>query len=189
MRRIAAAVLALMLLPAAAPAGWDLDVRNSAVRFKTTIYLVNPVRGSFERFSGKVVYDERDVTRSSADIEIDVSSIRTGIGLRDKDLRGARFFDAEKFPTAAFRSKSVEKLPDGRLRVTGDLTMHGVVREVALDVEAPSAPAKGADGKDHVVGKATATISRKAFGMGGLIGSDEVEISVVVDLVRSDGSG
>ena len=189
MRRLAAVLLSLMLIPAAASAGWELDAAKSAVRFKTVIYLVNPVRGGFDRFSGKVVYDEKDVTRSSAEIEIDVSSIHSGIGLRDKDLRSPRFFDAAKFPTAVFRSKKVEKAGEGRLKVTGDLTLHGVTREVALDVEGPTAPEKDAEGRERVLGKATTKISRESFGMGGLVGSDEVEISIEISLVRTDGSG
>jgi polyisoprenoid-binding protein YceI len=188
MRRFAlAAAAALILLPVAVQAGWNLDPQQSAIRFKTTIYLVNPVNGGFDRFSGKVVYDEQDVTKSAAEITIDVASIHSGIGLRDKDLRGERFFDVAKFPTAHFRSKRVEKVPGGTLKVTGDLTMHGVTREVVLDVEGPTAPAKGADGKNHVSGKATTTISRKAFGMGGIIGSDAVELAIDISLIQADG--
>ena len=73
--------------------------------------------------------------------------------------------------------------------MTGELTLHGVTREVAWDVEGPSAPSKGADGRDQVTGKATTTISRKDFGMGGWIGSEAVELSIDVDLVRSGGTG
>jgi polyisoprenoid-binding protein YceI len=191
MKRIASAVaaVALVLLPAVVLAGWDLDLKSSAIKFKTTIYLVNPVNGGFDRFQGKIVYDEQDVAKSSADITIDVASIHSGIGLRDKDLRGGRFFDVARYPTAVFRSKKVEKVSDGKLKVTGDLTMHGVTNEVALDVEGPTVLPKDSAGKAHVGGKATTTISRKAFGMGGLIGSDEVELTIDINLVRADGSG
>jgi polyisoprenoid-binding protein YceI len=187
MKRTAIVAILSVLLPVSAVAGWELDAPNSAIRFKTTIYLVNPVRGGFETFSGKFVYDERDMTRSTADITIDVASIRSGIGLRDRDLRGSRFFEAAKFPTAEFRSRKVETVSEGKLRVTGDLTMHGITREEVLDVTGPTALGKGADGKDRIGGTATTTISRKAYGMGGLIGSDEVEISADIRLVRTDG--
>ena len=188
MKRITSmALLSMMLLPVAVQAGWQLDPQQSAIRFKTTIYMVNTVNGGFDRFSGKVVYDEQDVTKSGADITIDVASIHSGIGLRDKDLRGERFFDVAKFPTAQFRSRKIEKVSAGTFKVTGDLTMHGVTREVVLDVEGPTAPVKGADGKNHVSGKATTTISRKAFGMGGIIGSDEVGIAIDIGLIQADG--
>ncbi len=189
MKRFASAVLLSLLLPAVSFAGWDFDPRLSAIRFKTTTYLVNSVNGGFDTFSGKVVFDDQDVTKSTAEITIDVASLHSGIGLRDKDLRGGGFFDVAKFPTAVFKSKKVEKVSEGKLNVTGDLTLHGVTREVVLDVTGPSAIRRGADGKDHVGGKATTTISRKMFGMGGVIGSDEVEISIDVNLVRADGSG
>ena len=190
MKRFASAtVLALILVPAVALSAWNLDSRKSAIHFKTTIYLVNTVNGGFEKFSGKVVYDDQDITKSTAEITIDAASIYSGIGLRDSDLRGARFFDVAKFPTALFKSKKVEKVSGGGLKVIGDLTLHGVTREVTLDVTGPTALSKGADGKDHIGGKATTTISRKMFGMGGIIGSDEVEISVDINLVRADGSG
>lgn len=189
MKRFAVvAALSLFLSPVAANAAWTLDTQGSAIRFKTTIYLVNTVNGGFDKFSGKVVYDEQDVTKSTAEITIDPASIKSGISMRDSDLRGARFFDVAKFPTAEFRSKKVEKVSEGKLKVTGDLTMHGVTNEVVLDVEGPTALAKGSDGKDRVGGKAKTTISRKAFGMGGVIGSDEVAILIDIVLTRGDGS-
>ena len=119
MKRIASALVLLLLLPVAAQAAWQLDPQQSAIRFKTTIYMVNTVNGGFDRFSGKVVYDEQDVTKSGADITIDVASIHSGIGLRDKDLRGERFFDVAKFPTAQFRSRKIEKVSAGTFKVTG----------------------------------------------------------------------
>ncbi len=191
MKRFAsvAALALLLLLPAAVHAGWILDSQKSAVRFKTVIYLVNPVNGGFDKFSGNIVYDDRDITKSSAEITIDAASIHSGIGLRDNDLRGGRFFEVSKYPTAVFKSKRIEALSEGKLKVTGDLTLHGVTHEVVLAVTGPAALGKDADGKDHVGGKATTTISRKMFGMGGLIGNDEVEISVDINLVRGDGSG
>lgn len=189
MKRFAsAALLSVCLLPAAAWAGWILDLPSSGIRFRTTTFQVVSVQGGFDRFSGKVVYDEKDITKSSAEITIDVASIHSGIGLRDSDLRGRRFIDVARYPTAVFRSKKIVQVADGKLKVTGDLTLHGVTKEVVLDVQGPTVLPKDSAGKEHVGGKATGTISREMFRMGGLVGSDTVELEIDIDLIRVDES-
>lgn len=183
----------LSILPAAAPAGtWELDPAHTSVQFKVRHMMVSNVRGDFEKVSGNVTYDEDDISRSSANITIDANSINTRVAKRDKHLKSPDFLDAEKHPLLVFRSKRVETAGEGKLTVTGDLTIRGVTREVVLDVEGPTPPVKDLQGKMRVGGTASTTINRKDFGLtwnkaietGGVVVGDEVEITIDIELVR-----
>jgi len=154
--------------------------------------MVSYVRGDFEKISGRIVYDEKDISRSSADITIEAASISTRVAKRDDHLRSPDFLDAAKYPVITFKSKRVEKAGDGRLKMTGDLTIRGVTREVVLDVQGPAPPIKDLEGKTRVGGSATTKIDRKDFGLtwnkaiesGGVVVGDEVEITIDVEVVK-----
>lgn len=187
------AVALLLMLPAAVPAGtWELDSAHTAVQFKVRHLMVSNVRGDFEKVSGKITYDGDDISRSSAEITIDANSINTRVAKRDKHLKSPDFLDAEKYPLLVFQSKKVEKAGEGKLKVTVDLTIRGVTREVVLDVEGPTPPVKDPQGKMHVGGTASTTINRKDFGLtwnkaveaGGLVVGDEVEIIIDIEIVQ-----
>ena len=195
MRRLmlVSAIALSLAVPVHAPAAtWDLDPNHTAIQFKVRHLVVSNVRGNFEKFSGTVVYDEADVTKSSADVTVDLASVNTRVEKRDNDLRSPNFFDVAKYPRMTFRSKRVEKLQDGRLRMIGDLTIHGVTREVPLDVEGPTQAIKDPQGNTRVGGQATAKINRKDFGLswhkvlegGGLVVGDDVEITIDVEIVK-----
>jgi len=183
----------LSMLPAASPAGtWELDPAHTSVQFKVRHMMVSNVRGDFEKVSGDITYDEDDISRSSANITIDANSINTRVAKRDKHLKSQDFLDAEKYPLLVFRSKRVERAGEGKLKVTGDLTIRGVTREVVLDVEGPTPPVKDLQGKMRVGGTASTTINRKDFGLtwnkaietGGVVVGNEVEITIDIELVR-----
>lgn len=183
----------LSMIPAAAPAGtWELDPAHTSVQFKVRHMMVSNVRGDFEKISGNVTYDEDDISRSSADITIDANSINTRVAKRDKHLKSPDFLDAEKYPLLVFRSKRVERAGEGKLKITGDLTIRGVTREVVLDVEGPTPPVRDFQGKMRVGGTASTMINRKDFGLtwnkaietGGVVVGDEVEITIDIELVR-----
>jgi polyisoprenoid-binding protein YceI len=154
--------------------------------------MVSNVRGDFEKISGKIVYDEQDVSRSSADITIDAASINTRVAKRDKHLRSPDFLDVAKHPFLTFKSKKVEKAGDGKLKMTGDLTIRGVTREVVLDVEGPTPPIKDLQGKTRVGGVVSTRINRKDFGLtwnkaleaGGVVVGDEVEITIDIEILK-----
>lgn len=195
MRRIAIIMVSafFLALPAAVPAGtWELDTAHSGVHFKVRHLMVSYVRGDFEKISGRIVYDEKDISRSSADITIEAASISTRVAKRDDHLRSPDFLDAAKYPVITFKSKRVEKAGDGRLKMTGDLTIRGVTREVVLDVQGPAPPIKDLEGKTRVGGSATTKIDRKDFGLtwnkaiesGGVVVGDEVEITIDVEVVK-----
>ena len=86
--------------------------------------------------------DDKDITKSTVDVTIDVTTVDTREPNRDNDLRSDKFFDVAHFPTMTFKSKKVEQVSPGKLKVTGDLTIRGTTKEVVLDVEGPTAPIK-----------------------------------------------
>jgi len=189
-----------MLLCLAAPglalsAPWEFDAAHTGVQFKVRHLMVSHVRGDFEKFSGKIVYDESDVTKSTADITIEAASINTRVAKRDEHLRSPDFLDVAKHPTITFKSKKVEKAGDGRLKMTGDLTIKGVTKEVALFIEGPTPPVKDPWGNTRVGGTATTKINRKDFGLtwqkvleaGGVAVGDEVEITIDLEIFRKPG--
>ena len=197
MRRMAFLAAALVL---AAPgrvlaAPWEFDPVHTGVHFKVRHLMVSSVRGDFEKVSGKVTYDESDVTKSAADITIDAASINTRVAKRDEDLRSPNFLDVAKFPTITFKSKKVEKAGEGKLKMTGDLTIRGVTREVVLAVEGPTPTIKDPWGNTRTGGSATMRINRKDFGLmynktletGGLVVGDEVDITIDVEIFRKPG--
>src|SRR4051794_25126654 len=133
---------ALSLQASAAAETWQIDPNHSAAQFAVRHLGLSTVRGAFTKVSGAVNFDDKDVTKSSVEVSIDADSIDTRVANRDKDLRSERFFDVAKYPTITFKSKKVEQVSPGKLKVTGDLTIHGVTKEAVLDVEGPSNPVK-----------------------------------------------
>ena len=107
---------------------WDFDFTHSNVDFSVRHLLVSKVRGRFNKWGGTLLYDEKDPTRSSVEVTIDAASVDTSEPQRDTHLRSADFFDVAKFPQLTFKSTGVEAIDGERLRVTGDLTIHGVTR-------------------------------------------------------------
>lgn len=195
MRRIASVAMTASVLayPVAGFAGtWNLDSAHTGVQFKVRHLMVSYVRGDFEKVSGTIVYDEQDVTRSSAEITIDASSINTRVEKRDRDLRSPEFLYVEKYPSITFKSKNVRSAGDGKLTMTGDLTLRGTTREVTLSIEGPTPPIRDPQGMTRIGGVATTRINRKDFGLtwnkvlesGGVVVGDDVEITIDIELFR-----
>jgi polyisoprenoid-binding protein YceI len=151
--------------------------------------MVSTVRGHFGKMTGTATYDPANPAAAKVIAEVDVSTIDTRNGKRDDHLRSADFFDVEKYPTMKFESTRIEKTGDG-LKMTGNLTMRGVTKEVVFDVDGPAPPVETARGK-RTGASATATISRKDFGMtwnrvieaGGVTVGDEVKLTIDIQLV------
>jgi polyisoprenoid-binding protein YceI len=190
-RSAAHAALSLVLLSTAASAAtYQIDTAHSAVGFSVKHMMVSTVRGQFGKFSGTVDYDPANVAASKVDVTIDAASIDTSNDKRDAHLRSADFFDVENHPTLTFKSKSVAGTP-GALKVTGDLTMHGVTKEVVLDVEGPTDAISHPSGASLRGASATTTVNRKDFGLtwnkaleaGGVAVSDEVKIQLDLELI------
>ena len=183
------------LLPALASAAistWVIDADHSSIQFKVKHLMVSNVKGEFKKFSGALTIDDADITRSKVDVTIDATSIDTGNAKRDEHLRSPDFLDVAKNPTLKFVSTKVAKSGDGTLKVTGTLMIHGVSREVVLDVEGPTSAIKDPWGNTKRGASATTKINRKDFGLtwnkaletGGVVVGDEVAITLEVELLK-----
>jgi len=193
-RAISAATLAAAFsLPAAAATStWQIDPNHSAAQFAVRHLAISTVRGAFTKVSGTIQFDDKDIAKSSVDVTIDAASVDTRVADRDKDLRSDRFFDVEKYPTLSFKSTKVEQTEVGKLKVTGDLTIHGVTKQVVLDVEGPTAAVKDPWGNQRAAANATTKINRQDFGVkwnakmdnGGWVVGDDVAITIDVEMVQ-----
>ena len=186
MKRFAALAAAALLAPSAALAGnWTLDGVHSTAGFAVRHMMVSKAKGQFNKLSGKLALDEKDVTKSSIEATIDVASVDTNNAKRDEHLRSPDFFDVEKFPSMTFKSTKVEKKGKDALKVTGELTMHGVTKTVVLDTTL-SGPGTNPWGQVVRGVEAKTKVSRKDFGLtwnkaletGGALVGDEVEVTI-----------
>jgi polyisoprenoid-binding protein YceI len=177
--------------PAPAPNTWNIDTNHSTAGFVVRHMMVTNVRGSFGKTTGTVTYDGKDVSSVAADVTIDTTTITTNNEKRDAHLKSPDFFDVATFPTITFKSKRVEKGGAGRFKLIGDLTIHGVTKEVTLDVEGPS-QAIVAQGATRIGASATTTLNRQDFGVkwsrnidgGGVVVGDEVKVMLELELVK-----
>ncbi|MGA2186020.1 MAG: YceI family protein [Bryobacteraceae bacterium] len=165
---------------------WQIDPPHSSAQFSVRHMGISTVRGAFTKVSGNVQYEPSDLSKTSVDVTIDAASVDTRVEMRDNHLRSPDFFDVAKYPTLTFKSKRVELAGKGRLKVTGDLTIHGVTKTVVLDVEGPSDPIKDPKGNQHMGASATAKINRQDFGVSGVpvMVGDDISITIDVELVK-----
>ncbi len=191
MKRFAfvAAAAALAMPGFAQAATFDIDGAHSTVGFKIRHLMVSWVNGKFGKFSGTFDYDAKNPAATVINASIDVESISTDNTDRDNHLRSPDFFDTAKFKTMEFKSKKATKAGKDGLKVTGDLTLHGVTKEVVLDVTGLTAPVKDPWGQTKIGASATTKINRKDFGLvwgkvletGGAVVGDEVQISLDIE--------
>jgi len=146
---------------------------------------ISTVRGAFTKVAGTVEYDPSNPAKSSVEVTIDADSVDTRVEARDNDLRSANWFDVAKYPNITFKSKSVQPAGEGKLKITGDLTIHGVTKEVVLDVDGPSAPITDPKGNAHMGASATTKIKRTDFGVGTtpMVG-DDTTITIDTEMVK-----
>jgi polyisoprenoid-binding protein YceI len=189
MSRFVFALVATLAMAAAsvAQAGtWQIDPNHSAAQFSVRHLGVSTVRGAFTKVSGSAKHDPADPSKDSLDATIDTASVDTRVEARDKDLRSPHFLDAEKYPTITFHSKATKVAGPGKLQITGDLTIHGMTKEVVLDVDGPSAAIKDPWGNQRIGASATTKINRQDFGVSaapGVVG-DEITITIDVELIQ-----
>jgi polyisoprenoid-binding protein YceI len=190
---VTAGLAAALSLPAAAATStWQIDPAHSAAQFAVKHLAISTVRGAFTSLKGTVQFDDKDITKSSVDVTIEVNSVDTRQPDRDKDLRSDHFFDAEHFPTITFKAKRVEQVSPGKLKITGDLTIHGTTKEVVLDVDGPTAPVKDPWGNQRMAINATTKINRQDFGVkwnatmdnGGVVVADDVSITIDAEMIQ-----
>jgi polyisoprenoid-binding protein YceI len=170
---------------------WNLDPSHSRIAFQVRHMVFAKVHGAFTSFSASLELDENDLTRSKLDVAIDAASIATNEEKRDLHLKSADFLDAEKFPKLLYKSKRIEKEGATYYRVVGDLTIHGITKEVPLAVEFGG---KGKDpwGNERMGFSAKAQINRTDFGLtwnqaleaGGLLVGEKVDIGIDLEVVK-----
>jgi polyisoprenoid-binding protein YceI len=172
---------------------WQIDSAHSGIHFSVRHLVIAKVRGQFGRWSGALSVPEGDFSRATVDIVIDATSIDTGVADRDTHLQSADFFDTETFPEITFRGRQIEPTADDRFVVTGDLTMRGTTREVALDVES-AGQTRDPWGNLRAVFSARTAVDRKQFGLtwnqaletGGVMVGDKIEIEIEIEAVRQE---
>ena len=156
----------ILFLPSFAFAStWLIDPDNSRVRFKVHPILVSPLEGVFHKMRGVAILNEKDITQSRIKVSVDASSVDTGTAQLDETLRSDSFLDVAHNPTVTFESRKITRNGPNKLKVNGNLKLHGVTREVMLDVKGPSAATKDRHGKMRRTASAVACLSRKAFGL------------------------
>ncbi len=171
---------------------WTIDPMHSAAHFSIKHMMISTVRGGFGKVTGTVNYDGKNLAKAKVNANIDAKTINTGEEKRDEHLRGKDFFETEKFPNITFKTTSIKPKGKGKFTMTGDLTMHGVTKPVALAVEGPSQEIKDKQGNRKVGFSATGTINRKDFGVtynsvldgGGVALGEEVPITLDIELSK-----
>jgi polyisoprenoid-binding protein YceI len=168
-----------------------VDPSHSNVGFSTKHLVISTVSGNFGQFEGTIVFDDKDITKSSVTGTIKTASINTGNADRDKHLKSADFFDVEKYPEITFKSTKVEKAGDGA-KVTGSLTIRGVSKEVSFPATI-NGPIKDPYGNMKIgLSAGPLTINRQDYGVswskkmdtGGLVVSDEVKIQIDAEAAK-----
>jgi polyisoprenoid-binding protein YceI len=166
---------------------WQIDPAHANAQFTVRHLSISNVSGQFNKMSGTVELDEKDITKSKVNATIDVSSVDTRDNSRDKDLRSDNFFDVDKFPTMTFVSTSIESAGAGKLKMTGNLTMHGVTKVVTFDVDGPSDAITDPWKNQRRGASATTTINRRDFGIvkypAAAIG-DDVKITLDIEFTK-----
>jgi polyisoprenoid-binding protein YceI len=173
-------------------ATWQIDPDHSSFQFKVRHLTVSNVKGDFTKLKGAVTMDDKDISNLNVELTIDAASVNTGHAKRDEHLRASDFFDVAKYPTITFVSKKVIKDGPDRLKVIGDLTIHGVTREVTVNVEGPTQEVKDPGGNFRRGATGTARINRKDFGLtwnraletGGVVVGEDVDIFVEMELIK-----
>lgn len=171
---------------------WVVDASHSNAGFSVRHMMITNVRGEFTKLEGAVSYDPATPEATTIEASVDVASISTRDAQRDGHLKSPDFFDAEKFPKITFKSKSVKVKGSDELAVTGDLTIHGVTKEVVFDVEGPSAPSTDPFGNVRVGATASTKVKRDDFGItwnaaleaGGVLVGNDVKITLDISLIK-----
>ena len=171
---------------------WDLDPQHSSVAFAVRHMMISTVHGQFRTFSATATGDPAEPEKATIEATIDVASIDTGNEKRDTHLKSPEFFDVAQFSKMTFKSKKIEKAGTDKYKVTGDLTMHGVTKEVVLEVEGPTKPITM--GNTKAGAHATARIKRKDFGItwnkamdgGGVVVGEDVDVTIEAEAIKKN---
>ncbi|MGB7897326.1 MAG: YceI family protein, partial [Candidatus Sulfotelmatobacter sp.] len=162
------------------------DPPHSSAQFAVRHLGISTVRGAFTKVSGTVQYDPSHLEKSSIQTTIEAASVDTRVEMRDNDLRSPNYLDVQKYPTITFQSKKVEAAGAGKLKVVGDLTIHGVTKEVVLDLDGPTPAIKDPWGNQRMGASASTKINRMDFGVAGAPGmiGDDINITLDIEMTK-----
>lgn len=185
--------MSTLATPQAATSTWNVDPVHSVAEFKVKHMMISNVKGHFAGIKGTLTRDESDSAKSRVEATIDAATITTGDPQRDAHLKSADFLDVEKFPALSFKTTRITRAGDSELTVAGDLTIHGVTRNVTFAVEGPTPPAKDPWGNTRLGLSATTKINRKDFGLtwnaaletGGILVGEEVTLTLDVQFLKA----
>lgn len=173
---------------------YKIDPAHSSAQFVVRHMMITNVRGAFSGVQGVIEYDSENPAAARVEAVIDIASINTLDAQRDGHLKSADFLDAEKYPTMTFKSKKITPAGDGEWKIAGDLTLHGVTKEVVLNAEAPTAEGKDPFGNTRIGTSAATKIKRSDFGLtwnaalesGGILVGDDVKIELEISAIRAE---
>lgn len=186
MKKIAAAIVTMVISTVTFAQGWTADKAHSKLGFEVTHLMVTDVDGAFKNFDISINSSKDDFTDAVIEVTADINSINTDNDYRDKDLKSDRFFDAAKYPTLTFKSTSIQKTDAKNYKLSGNLTMHGVTKPVVLNVTLNGTGTNPMSKKPVAGFKIRGTVKRSDFGIGdgtpNAIVSDEVDIVANVEI-------
>ena len=191
-KRLFLITLLVMIPHLVLAATWKIDPAHTTIEFKIRHLMISWVKGVFTEVQGTAITNEADLTKSSVQVQIKTASLNTNNKKRDDHLRSPDFFDVATYPVMTFVSKKVVVADGQPVKVVGDLTIHGVTREVALEVEDFSQTVTDPWGNTRRGATASTKINRKDYGLtwnkaleaGGVVVGDEVRICLEVELIR-----
>jgi polyisoprenoid-binding protein YceI len=172
---------------------WNLDPAHSSAEFKVKHMMISHVKGIFSGLKGSLTENLKDPALSRVEVTVDIATINTGDAQRDAHLKSADFFHHEQHPTMTFKSTKVQKRGNDSFSVTGNLTIREISKQVILDVDGPTAPAKDPWGNTRIGISATTKINRKDFGLiwntaleaGGFLVGEEVQITIEAQFIKA----
>lgn len=186
------ALLTLAAVAASAQVSkWQIDPAHSEADFTVKHMGISNVHGRFGNVNGSLKLDEKDITRSSVDATVDITTVDTGVDQRDQHLKSPDFFDSAKYPQMTFVGKNLTN-SNGQLQLIGDLTMHGVTKPVTLALEGPSKEQADPYGKIRRAFSATTMIHRQDYGLiwngnlksGDAVVGDDVKVELDIELIK-----
>ncbi|PWB75555.1 hypothetical protein C3F09_01965 [candidate division GN15 bacterium] len=192
MKKLASTIVGVAALAGVSQAEvWNVDPAHTSIGFTVRHLVVTKVRGQFTDFAGEINWDGKDLTKGSVNFTVQAKSINTDIPKRDDHLRSADFLAVDSFPTLTFKSTKIVPGSGDNFKMTGDLTIRGVTKEVTFDCT--NNGTVSAFGGTRAGFSATATINRQDFGVswskaldnGGLVAGNDVNLDIEVEAVKA----
>ena len=191
MKKLSLVIALFSIVLVNAQSSWNFDASHSSIRFAVDHMVISEVEGKFTSFEGTVESSNEDFSDAKINFKIDVNSVDTDNEKRDGHLKNEDFFDVEKHPEMTFVSTSLEKVKEGKYNLTGNLTLHGVTKEITLKMSY-GGTVKDPWGNTRAGLKVTGSLNRTDFGLkynstleaGGLMLGEEVELSCKMELIK-----